>query len=272
MRTMRRSVITTMLVAAAFGLAGCGASTDTAGPASSSDTRLPPVQQIAESVFQSCQDGDMGALRDHLTDAMASLDWENACSAVRDHLVTFRVGTASSPPATTAAVHATMHSDVGRHDDDWEFVHGDRGWELAAPPEMLTGGWDHDDHRWLSPSTPTAAHAPHADDAERHGYTPSTNSSSTTSSAATGTTTATTGRHEAEPPATHLGGEPDTHDVPAPTVHDEGELEPHRPPPTTRSAPTATSTTNAMPTTAPHRDDDTTSHDSGGTMHDDTEH
>ena len=271
MNAMRRSVITSALVAAVLGLAGCGSSTDTAtGPAGPSDTLLPSVQQIAASVFRSCQDGDMGALREHMTDAVASLDWEDTCAAVRDHRMTFRVGDASSRTATTAAVHATMHSDTGRHDDDWEFVRGDHGWELAAPPDMLTGAWDHDDHRWLSPSTPTTAHASPADDAERHGYSPST-SSSTTGAAATGTTTATTGRHEAEPPATHLGEEPDAHDAPAPTVHDDAELQPHRTPPTTQTTPTATSTTTAIPTTAPHRDDDSSNHDSGQEAHDDSD-
>ncbi len=251
MKTMRPSVITSTLIAAALGLAGCGASTDTAtGPASPSDADLPPVQQIAASVFRSCQDGDIGALREHMA---------------------ARVGDTSSLTATTAAVHATMHSDAGRHDDDWEFVRGDHGWELAAAPAMLTGDWDHDEHRWLSPSTPTTAHASHVDDAERHGYTPSTSSSSTTRAAATDTTTATTGRHEAEAPATHLGDQP-AHDAPAPTVHDDGEVEPHRAPPTTQAAPTATTTTNAIPTTAPHRDDDTASHDSGWEAHDDPEH
>ena len=199
----------------------------------------------------------MGDLRDHLTDAVASLDWEHTCAAVRDHGMTFRLGAASSPTATTRAVHATMHSDTGRHDGDWEFIRNEHGWELAAPPEMLTGGWDHDDHRWLSPSTPTTGHAPYADGEGRHGYTPSTSSSSTTSS---GSTRPTTGRHEAEPPATHLGEEPDDHDAPTATVHDEGELEPHL-------APTSTI---AIPTTAPHRDD-TISHESGGWVDDHTE-
>ena len=262
---MRSSVVTTTLIAAVFGLAGCGASTDTAtGPASSSDTRLRPVQQVAESVFRTCQDGDMDALRDHLTEAVASLDWEHTCAAVRDHHMTFRVGVASSPTATTAAVHATMRSDTGRHDDDWEFMRDAHGWELAAPPEMFTGGWDHDDHRWLSsstPSTPTTAHAPHTDGAGPHGYTPSTTSSSTSSSAPTRSTT---GGHEVEPPATHLGQEPDAHDAPA-SMHDEGEREPDRAPPT------ATTSTNAVATTVPHRDD-ATSHDSGEMVHDDFEH
>lgn len=152
-----RTILRPWLLAAAL-LAGCGTGPADAGGSPAplgaplTITRSPAeaaVVAAGEAFFDACRTGDAASVGVLLDSRLAAEPWSAACGALAGH-ATHLLESSASVAGDDARFHITLALDDRELDDDWSFHRTAGGWILSRVPDLLLGGWDADDHHWLS--------------------------------------------------------------------------------------------------------------------------